>query len=304
MARSPRAQVRTPLLMCEAYDSILAKLERRGFRPAAQARAAQQICDDWSAAAPRCCLMRPADRSCRRRRAGRPRGCGEARGRGRVGRAARGRRPSRRTMPLLSRACARHGDRQRQSSGAVRQSGDDALSRHDRRQVGAERPRRSARFRSSIWRLASIGRCGRMRDAFPGGFSVQSGACRERGRSTICRLAALLTAKKGATIGEAMSCSGPLYERLWRPLLLAALNTDPADASAALAAAVVKETLALGGRACRPLVAVNGLSRAFVDPALKSLEAHGASIRFGRRLRRNTTMRRASSQGSISATRR
>ncbi len=33
MARSPRAQVRTPLLMCEAYDSILAKLERRGFRP-------------------------------------------------------------------------------------------------------------------------------------------------------------------------------------------------------------------------------------------------------------------------------
>ena len=33
MARAPRAQVRTPLLMCEAYDSILAKLERRGFRP-------------------------------------------------------------------------------------------------------------------------------------------------------------------------------------------------------------------------------------------------------------------------------
>ena len=33
MARAPRAQVRTPLLMCEAYNSILAKLERRGFRP-------------------------------------------------------------------------------------------------------------------------------------------------------------------------------------------------------------------------------------------------------------------------------
>jgi squalene synthase HpnD len=33
MARAPRAQVRTPLLMCKAYDSILAKLERRGFRP-------------------------------------------------------------------------------------------------------------------------------------------------------------------------------------------------------------------------------------------------------------------------------
>jgi presqualene diphosphate synthase len=33
MARLPRAKVRTPLLMCEAYDSIRAKLERRGFRP-------------------------------------------------------------------------------------------------------------------------------------------------------------------------------------------------------------------------------------------------------------------------------
>jgi squalene-associated FAD-dependent desaturase len=99
-------------------------------------------------------------------------------------------------------------------------------------------------------------------------------------------LGRLLTARKGAAIAEAMSCSGPLYDRLWRPLLLAALNTEPAEASASLAAAIVKETLARGGRACRPLVAVNGLSRAFVDPALKILEAKGASVRFGRRLRK------------------
>jgi squalene-associated FAD-dependent desaturase len=98
-------------------------------------------------------------------------------------------------------------------------------------------------------------------------------------------LGGLLAAKTGATIGEAMSCSGPLYEKLWRPLLLAALNMEPAEASASLAAAVVKETLARGGRACRPLVAANGLSRAFVDPALRWLEAKGATIRFGRRLR-------------------
>ncbi len=98
-------------------------------------------------------------------------------------------------------------------------------------------------------------------------------------------LFALLLANKGAPIGDAISCSGPLYEKLWRPLLLAALNTEPAGASASLAAAVVKETLARGGRACRPLVAVNGLSRAFVDPALKMLEGKGAPIRFGRRLR-------------------
>jgi hydroxysqualene dehydroxylase len=98
-------------------------------------------------------------------------------------------------------------------------------------------------------------------------------------------LGRLLLAKEGAAISQAMSCSGPLYERLWRPLLLAALNIEPAHASASLAAAVVKETLALGGRACRPLIAVNGLSRAFVDPALKMLEGKGAPIRVGRRLR-------------------
>jgi squalene-associated FAD-dependent desaturase len=87
------------------------------------------------------------------------------------------------------------------------------------------------------------------------------------------------------TISEVMKCSGPIYERLWRPLLLAALNTEPAEASARLAGATMRETLAAGGRACRPLIAAEGLSRAFVDPALRYLEARGAAIRFGRRLR-------------------
>ena len=36
MARLPRAQVRTPMLMCEAYDAILTKVERGGFRPPRQ----------------------------------------------------------------------------------------------------------------------------------------------------------------------------------------------------------------------------------------------------------------------------
>ncbi|MBI3275640.1 MAG: FAD-dependent oxidoreductase, partial [Methylocystis sp.] len=47
----------------------------------------------------------------------------------------------------------------------------------------------------------------------------------------------ILRAAPGATIGEAMACSGLLYERLWRPVLLSALNTDPREASAGLAAA-------------------------------------------------------------------
>jgi len=97
--------------------------------------------------------------------------------------------------------------------------------------------------------------------------------------------APLLWAGPSQTIGEAMKCNGPLYERLWRPLLLAVLNTEPAEASARLAGATMRETLAAGGRACRPLIATAGLSSAFVDPAIRYLEARGAVIQFGRRLR-------------------
>jgi squalene-associated FAD-dependent desaturase len=95
----------------------------------------------------------------------------------------------------------------------------------------------------------------------------------------------ILRAKRGATIGEAMECSGLLYERLWRPVLLSALNTDPREASAAIAAAVLRETLAAGGAACRPLVARHGLGSAFIEPALATLRARGAKVRFGARLK-------------------
>jgi hydroxysqualene dehydroxylase len=73
---------------------------------------------------------------------------------------------------------------------------------------------------------------------------------------------------------------------LWRPFFLAALNTEPAEASSRLAAAVVLETLASGGRACRPLVAVQDLSCAFIAPALDYLAKRGVTIRFDHRLRR------------------
>ena len=66
-------------------------------------------------------------------------------------------------------------------------------------------------------------------------------------------LAKLLRAKAGATIGETISCSGPLYQRLIEPLLIAALNTEPRSGSAALAAAIIRETLAAGGRRLSPV---------------------------------------------------
>ncbi len=96
--------------------------------------------------------------------------------------------------------------------------------------------------------------------------------------------AALLWRPGEKTVGEAISCSGPLYERLLEPMLLACLNSAPDEASARLAAAVVRGTVAAGGANCRPLVAQDGLSEAFVHPALAYLEARGGEIRFGRKL--------------------
>jgi squalene-associated FAD-dependent desaturase len=94
----------------------------------------------------------------------------------------------------------------------------------------------------------------------------------------------LLLPRRDAPIGAVMSRSRLVYERLWRPFFLAALNTEPAEGSSHLAAAVIRETLAKGGRACRPLVAADGLSAAFIDPALAHLAKSGAAMRFNHRL--------------------
>jgi hydroxysqualene dehydroxylase len=97
--------------------------------------------------------------------------------------------------------------------------------------------------------------------------------------------ARLLYAPREKTVCAAVECAGPLYERLARPLWVAALNTDPKEASAALAGAILRETLAAGGKACRPLIARDGLSPVFIDPALRFLGQHGAKVVFGHRLR-------------------
>jgi squalene-associated FAD-dependent desaturase len=93
-----------------------------------------------------------------------------------------------------------------------------------------------------------------------------------------------LYAARGATLGEAMACHGPLYERLIEPVVKAALNTEAPQGSAALAAAVIRETLLAGGRNYHPLIARDGLSAAFVDPALRFILAAGGSVAFGEQL--------------------
>jgi squalene-associated FAD-dependent desaturase len=98
-------------------------------------------------------------------------------------------------------------------------------------------------------------------------------------------LARLLWPAAGKTVGEVIACEGPLYRRLVEPLLLAALNIAPPEGSAKLASAVIRETLAAGGQACRPLLAREGLGATLIEPALALLQRRGATIRLERQLR-------------------
>lgn len=98
-------------------------------------------------------------------------------------------------------------------------------------------------------------------------------------------LAKLLAKVPGATVGQRIRAAGPVWDRLLEPVLLAVLNTPPAEGSAALTAAVLQETLLRGGRASLPRIAEPTLAAAFVDPAAAWLARRGAPIALGKRLR-------------------
>jgi squalene-associated FAD-dependent desaturase len=98
-------------------------------------------------------------------------------------------------------------------------------------------------------------------------------------------LARLLWPPSGKPVGEVIACKGVLYDRLVEPLLVAALNIDAPLGAARLAGAIIRETLAVGGRACRPLIAREGLGATMVEPALAYLAQHGAAVRMERQLR-------------------
>jgi squalene-associated FAD-dependent desaturase len=101
-------------------------------------------------------------------------------------------------------------------------------------------------------------------------------------------LAPLLFPPKGKRIDEVIDCRGPLWDRLFGPFLLGALNTEPKSASADLAGAVIRKTFARGGHAYRPRIAHPTLASTFVDPALTYLHAHGAEVRLGHRVKELT----------------
>ncbi len=116
-------------------------------------------------------------------------------------------------------------------------------------------------------------------------------------------LARLLWAGRGKAVGEVIACKGVLYDRLVEPLLLAALNIDAPLGAARLAGAVIRETLAAGGRACRPLIAREGLGPTLIEPALAQLKARGVEVRMEHQLRVGALRRRPGRKLSTSAAR-
>ncbi len=93
----------------------------------------------------------------------------------------------------------------------------------------------------------------------------------------------LLTAGN-RSVASLFGDQGQMYRRFWEPFSVAVLNTLPDEAVARLLLPVIRETLAKGAAYSMPLVAKNGLSDTFIDPALKWLERRKGDIRLGQRI--------------------
>jgi len=91
-------------------------------------------------------------------------------------------------------------------------------------------------------------------------------------------LVRLLWASEDKPLRDVIDCNGLLYQRLLEPFFLAALNIKPRDGSVRLASALVRETLALGGQACHPVIAREGIGKAFVEPAVAWLRARDVTV--------------------------
>ncbi len=99
------------------------------------------------------------------------------------------------------------------------------------------------------------------------------------------KYAPLMWAGPKARLDGIVQERGPLWQRLMRPFLLAALNTAPEESSAKLAGAILRETLAKGGHHYRPRIAHPTLAAAFIEPAVKYLAEHNGALRLSTRLR-------------------
>ena len=94
----------------------------------------------------------------------------------------------------------------------------------------------------------------------------------------------LALARGDDTVLDRLDHRNPLFSRFIEPLAVAVLNCAPTEGSATLLWSVLVGTFGRGARACRPLIAREGLSASFIDPALARLATAGARVRFGHRV--------------------
>ena len=106
------------------------------------------------------------------------------------------------------------------------------------------------------------------------------------GLTDYAALIRLLTAGTDDAVTDRVAPTSVLYRRLLDPLATAIMNTPPAEAAAWPLAKVLRSTLLRGERACRPIFARHGLSRALIDPALAWLERLGTRFRANARVDR------------------
>ncbi len=99
------------------------------------------------------------------------------------------------------------------------------------------------------------------------------------------KLAKLLHPPRSALVADFAPAEGAASERIWRPFILAALNIDPARASARLAGAILRETFGAGARGARMMFPSQDFAHGFTEPAVQHLRKRGVAVRFERDLR-------------------
>lgn len=120
---------------------------------------------------------------------------------------------------------------------------------------------------------------------FPRAMLSKAGRVPGSRRSEYLKAFRLAWAGEEATVGQCLGPENVLFRRFWEPLAVAVLNTDAHEAAASLLRPVIRETFGRGAAACRPLIAKEGLSETFIDPAAVFLAANGAAISLNTRLR-------------------
>jgi len=194
---------------------------------------------------------------------------------------ARRPRPVAVAAPISTPSLADH--RQRQPPGAVGQPGGEAIPRHESapRTSWSVRPRRGSVFADvgtgERWTIRPSGR----RPAW-WIFSPERRVPVQR-PPTIWVWRACSIGRRQA-VDQAIRASGPVWDRLMAPFLLAALNTDPAAGSAAWPRRGARNP-GQGGRFYQPRIAHPTLSAAFVDPAADLSYPPRWGLAPGRRLR-------------------